>query len=344
MGVLIPRGGHVISEGKEYKGKNTMYPFTESWLLRGISFIADQHVNIHRDRVWKRMIQGRMTISPTNVSNSKCDKLRRKSLAFLAALFKLDTRNNCFGPRLTRDENFRQTDRTSVSDMHGGGGVKGKSEHQQTNGGNGVSGLSVSAADVALACRQAAARAASPGSRSIVTLTPGRTRNIDQDMHALRLSRQDNPYLQILASKENLLDSMDESESDDTTLMSQEFGDADPLTLAQVHEHLVRSPPPASWSITSAFHFPQQHEDREQIFNGRPHCTRAGSPRPSSALHRRVSTEEHHQARAESACSDLRDRHSNTFSLLNPTPIRSLSEVRRLHRSAEDSVQLMSSE
>lgn len=38
------------------------------------------------------------------------------------------------------------------------------------------------------------------------------------------------------------------------------------------------------------------------------------------------------------------DRHSHTFSLLNPTPIRSLSEVRRLHRSAEDSVQLMSSE
>ncbi|OXU28327.1 hypothetical protein TSAR_012858 [Trichomalopsis sarcophagae] len=38
------------------------------------------------------------------------------------------------------------------------------------------------------------------------------------------------------------------------------------------------------------------------------------------------------------------DRHSHTFSLLNPTPIRSLSEVRRMHRSAEDSVQLMSSE
>lgn len=30
-----------------------------------------------------------------------------------------------------------------------------------------------------------------------VMLTPGRTRNIAQDMEALRLSRQDNPYLQV---------------------------------------------------------------------------------------------------------------------------------------------------
>ena len=36
----------------------------------------------------------------------------------------------------------------------------------------------------------------------------------------------------------------------------QELGDTDPLTLAQVHEHLVRSPPPASWSNTPMFHFP----------------------------------------------------------------------------------------
>lgn len=32
---------------------------------------------------------------------------------------------------------------------------------------------------------------------SILTLTPGRTRNIAQDMEALRLSRQDNPFLQV---------------------------------------------------------------------------------------------------------------------------------------------------
>lgn len=42
-------------------------------------------------------------------------------------------------------------------------------------------------------------------------------------------------------------------------MLSQELGDADPLTLAQVHEHLVRSPPPASWPNSTAFQFPQDH-------------------------------------------------------------------------------------
>lgn len=107
-------------------------------------------------------------------------------------------------------------------------------------------------------------------SHSILTLTPGRTRNIDQDMEALRLSRQDNPFLQVwgeesprfiyitffyitlshsfrieklytnyinkytlrdykinyriiqvLASRESLVESIEESESDDAILMSQ---------------------------------------------------------------------------------------------------------------------------
>lgn len=43
-------------------------------------------------------------------------------------------------------------------------------------------------------------------------------------------------------------------------LSFQEYGDADPLTLAQVHEHLVRSPPPASWPNSTAFQFPSQDE------------------------------------------------------------------------------------
>ncbi|XP_026752978.2 uncharacterized protein LOC113513193 [Galleria mellonella] len=90
-----------------------------------------------------------------------------------------------------------------------------------------------------------------------VLLTPGRTRNIAQDMEALRLSRQDNPYLQqVMASRESLIEShTDECESDDTILMSQEFGSTaldfvedDPLTLKEVHEHMIRSPPPiSSW-------------------------------------------------------------------------------------------------
>lgn len=32
---------------------------------------------------------------------------------------------------------------------------------------------------------------------STLSLTPGRCRDIDQDMHAIRLSRQDNPFIQV---------------------------------------------------------------------------------------------------------------------------------------------------
>lgn len=105
-----------------------------------------------------------------------------------------------------------------------------------------------------------------------VLLTPGRTRNIAQDMEALRLSRQDNPYLQqVMASRESLIESHhEECESDDTILMSQEFGSTaldfiedDPMTLKEVHEHMIRSPPPTScwphdtvsYRASSAFDF-----------------------------------------------------------------------------------------
>lgn len=47
-------------------------------------------------------------------------------------------------------------------------------------------------------------------------------------------------------------------------IVSQELGDADPLTLAQVHEHLVRSPPPATWPHTPMFHFPHQNNHNIQ--------------------------------------------------------------------------------
>lgn len=94
-----------------------------------------------------------------------------------------------------------------------------------------------------------------PVSGSAVMLTPGRTRNIAQDMEALRLSRQDNPYIQqVMASRESLIEShIIESEADDTILMSQEFGSSsldfveeDPGTLKEIHEHMIRSPPPTS--------------------------------------------------------------------------------------------------
>ncbi|KAL4705476.1 hypothetical protein ACJJTC_017336 [Scirpophaga incertulas] len=163
------------------------------------------------------------------------------------------------------------------------------------------------------------------GSSPAVLLTPGRTRNIAQDMEALRLSRQDNPYLQqVMASRESLIESQaNDCESDDTILMSQEFGSTaldfvedDPRTLKEVHEHMIRSPPPTScwphdntsYRASSAFDFgadspisysafsvnsqekellglrsprrgTRYDEHRNNNVSGRPRSSRSASPR-----------------------------------------------------------------
>ncbi|XP_011506398.1 PREDICTED: uncharacterized protein LOC105368915 [Ceratosolen solmsi marchali] len=285
------------------------------------------------------MIRVRSSGAESKASNDRCDRLRRKSIAFLANLFKLGRRNNCLtGMRIDEETTATRMQRSPrfESPACGGGtssGCRPRSGGPQEPGTEDPfhasvsripSTLSVAAVEAVVACRRA-----SP-SHSILTLTPGRTRNIDQDMEALRLSRQDNPFLQVLASKESLIESAEESESDDAILMSQEFGDTDPLTLAQVHEHLVRSPPPASWSRSPTFSFPQQSQSRQDCGGLSPNAT---------LLHRTLEDQPKNEDSME-----IRDRHTHTFSLLDPTPIRSLSEVRRLHRSADDSVQLMSSE
>ncbi|XP_029712349.1 uncharacterized protein LOC109405537 isoform X3 [Aedes albopictus] len=93
-------------------------------------------------------------------------------------------------------------------------------------------------------------------SASTLSLTPAQDRFASEDMEAvrLRLSRNDNPFIQkVLASRESVLDYADDTESDDAILilMTQDLQDpnseADPLSLPQVHEHMVRSPPPAFW-------------------------------------------------------------------------------------------------
>lgn len=100
---------------------------------------------------------------------------------------------------------------------------------------------------------------------STLSLTPGRCRNIDEDMQALRISRQDNPYIQkVIASRESLVDSVEEIVSDDANLMSQDFNSEfeDPFTLPEVQEHMIRSPPPTSWPRSprfSLFNFPQEN-------------------------------------------------------------------------------------
>ncbi|XP_030753977.1 uncharacterized protein LOC115880824 [Sitophilus oryzae] len=107
---------------------------------------------------------------------------------------------------------------------------------------------------------------------STLTLTPGRIRNIDQDMENLRASRQDNPFIQrVIASRESLLDSSLDEESDNVTLMSKELSldlDIDPMSLPETHEHMIRSPPPTNWPTSPnfrTFQFPSGSSDALQL-------------------------------------------------------------------------------
>lgn len=190
------------------------------------------------------------------------DRVKRKGVAFLSNLFK--SRKLTVGMKINEDEEMERAPKVETAAI-----VTNACRRSGSENDNQVSRipstLSVAAVDVVVACQP------SP-SHSVLTLTPGRTRNIDQDMEALRLSRQDNPFLQVLASRESLVESIEESESDDAILMSQELGDTDPLTLAQVHEHLVRSPPPASWPHTTTFHFPHQNQSSNGKSDTLAHC------------------------------------------------------------------------
>lgn len=105
---------------------------------------------------------------------------------------------------------------------------------------------------------------------STLTMTPGRCRDLDQDMHALRLSRQDNPFVQkVLASRESLIDTLDDTVSDDAILMASEElnGDEceDPFTLPEVKEHMIRSPPPTTWPRSPQYMFTYNQDNNLTI-------------------------------------------------------------------------------
>ncbi|KAL0830337.1 hypothetical protein ABMA28_002530 [Loxostege sticticalis] len=221
------------------------------------------------------------------------------------------------------------------------------------------------------------------GGSSAVLLTPGRTRNIAQDMEALRLSRQDNPYLQqVMASRESLIEShANDCESDDTILMSQEFGstaldfvEEDPLTLKEVHEHMIRSPPPIScwpqdsmsYRASSAFDFGAESpvsysaysvaQEKELLGGrsprrGRTDETRNNNAQPSRPRSSRSASPRAHdlslcgrplslpgETHLRNALSSKKQSGQQTFSLLqNPRPLRRPHSSRR----DEDSVQLV---
>ncbi|BES99459.1 Hypothetical protein NTJ_12276 [Nesidiocoris tenuis] len=157
--------------------------------------------------------------------------------------------------------------------------------------------------------------------------TPARTRDIDSDMETLRISRQDNPFIkQVLASRESLADSLEESESDNTNLMSQEYlseAGTDPMSLPEVHEHMIRSPPPTSWPRSPNYKMFRFSDDGS-------HLELDGCSSLSRSSYRQ-----------EVRIDPVQDRN---FTLLAPAPLRSL-EVRRLaSNSDEDSQRLVSSD
>ncbi|KYN35849.1 Uridine 5'-monophosphate synthase [Trachymyrmex septentrionalis] len=141
------------------------------------------------------------------------DRVKRKGAAFLTNLFK--SKKLAVGMKINEDEEMERTPRVETPAIITNACRRNGSESDSTMS-RIPSTLSVTAVDVVVSCQP------SP-SHSILTLTPGRTRNIDQDMEALRLSRQDNPFLQVLASRESLVESIEESESDDAILMSQKY-------------------------------------------------------------------------------------------------------------------------
>lgn len=101
---------------------------------------------------------------------------------------------------------------------------------------------------------------------SMLTMTPGR--DLDQDMHALRLSRQDNPFVQkVLASRESLIDTLDD-QSDDAILMASEEINPDfddPFMLPEVKEHMIRSPPPTNWPRSPQYMFTYNQDNNLTI-------------------------------------------------------------------------------
>ncbi|XP_046386991.1 uncharacterized protein LOC124156463 isoform X7 [Ischnura elegans] len=307
---------------------------------------------------------------------------KKKSFMFFTKIFKRksDPEVSSAGNRLNfEDSAFREMDHNfayeaqsglTSSNLRGFCSLRGAKARSVSGdgpvGGRVPSTLSVQAVDVDILVQPCLLSIGGSSAPSALTLTPGRTRDIDQDMEALRLSRQDNPFLQgqsfqgptstvrfqkdVLASRESLADCADESESDATTLMSQDglsssgggLDDEDPLTLPEIHEHLIRSPPPTSWPKSpnfKVFRFPSPvlddsdfSPDRNPMFGGRS-PSRQISPRHSKSP------------------SNEKDRSSNPFALLSPPLLGGRCNLHHNHhslhhnrRSSEDSVLLVGSD
>lgn len=81
----------------------------------------------------------------------------------------------------------------------------------------------------------------------LLSTSPVRVRNLEQDMEALRRSRHDNPYLQQQMERFSL---QDEPATDERQLLFP------PDDFRDLHKHLIRSPPPQFPQDVAHFVFP----------------------------------------------------------------------------------------
>lgn len=82
----------------------------------------------------------------------------------------------------------------------------------------------------------------------LLSTSPVRARNLEQDMEALRQSRHDNPFLQQQMERFSLQD----DPADERQLL---FPDED-VDYQDLHKHLIRSPPPQFPQDVAQFVFP----------------------------------------------------------------------------------------
>ncbi|XP_075738036.1 uncharacterized protein LOC119183336 isoform X1 [Rhipicephalus microplus] len=81
----------------------------------------------------------------------------------------------------------------------------------------------------------------------LLSTSPVRVRNLEQDMEALRQSRHDNPYLQQQMERFSI---QDEPAADERQLLFP------PDDISDLHKHLIRSPPPQFPQDVAHFVFP----------------------------------------------------------------------------------------
>ncbi|KAH6946053.1 hypothetical protein HPB50_011350 [Hyalomma asiaticum] len=91
----------------------------------------------------------------------------------------------------------------------------------------------------------------------LLSTSPVRVRNLEQDMEALRQSRHDNPYLQQQMERFSIQD--EPAAADERQLLFP------PDDISDLHKHLIRSPPPQFPQDVAHFVFPPPPEDETMM-------------------------------------------------------------------------------